>query len=186
VIFCDATNENCCQFLNAQKENENERYTVEKLSDLIMRYERPETKNRWDSPLFTVTIDHRSEDQLPRKCPIPLADIYSALIEGRPLASYMSTQSAPLARTDFLQDIDRITQTIVISVMEQQQTAMPGDQLTVPGIDGDENRVNFTGIRSLPALTRLKRQFITYTKMHPIDGERRLAALFVNFLNNNR
>ncbi|TKR77314.1 hypothetical protein L596_018311 [Steinernema carpocapsae] len=198
VIHCDAVGATC-SWLNSQKP-EVEKYPAEKIEELLMRYERPEAKNRWDSPLYVVKIGKRETAELidpedmsidfdypsPRFADVPLGDIYSWLVEGKALEANLSTQSAPLAATNFLHELDRVTQEIVASIMEQQRMAVIGDRFLVPhALEGDENKVVFKRTRTLPELSRLRRQFITYTKMHPIEGSSKIASLFVNFVNSN-
>ncbi|KAK0416473.1 hypothetical protein QR680_012509 [Steinernema hermaphroditum] len=197
VVHCDAV-EATCSWLNEQK-CEEERYPVAKIQELLMRYEHPEAKNRWDSPLYVVKIGKREtsapvdpEDMSvdfdypsPRFADVPLDEIYSGLLDGKALAANLSTQSAPLAATNFLHELDRVTQEIVASIMEQQRMAVVGDRFVVPYVPEGDEKVLFKKMRTLPELARLRRQFITYTKMHPVEGSSKIASLFVNFVNTN-
>ena len=70
---------------------ENSRYSREIFDALVMRYEAPDGRNRWDSPLFTI----QSEDELPFK------DIADSLFQRKAPPPNQSTQSV-------------ITKTIVI------------------------------------------------------------------------
>jgi tRNA uridine 5-carbamoylmethylation protein Kti12 len=47
-------------------------------------------------------------------------------------------------------------------------------------------RYNLLRTRTLADLSRLRRQFIVYTKMHPIEGHQQIVTVFVNFLNCNQ
>lgn len=74
MLYCKTTF-STCQFLNTNFE-ENERfffeldiknfntlrYSVKVLQELTRRYEKPEAKNRWDSPLFEILIGKFVED----------------------------------------------------------------------------------------------------------------------------
>lgn len=51
VIHVDTPAETCGQW-NAQRAGD--AYSEEVMSDLLKRFERPDSKNRWDSPLFTI------------------------------------------------------------------------------------------------------------------------------------
>lgn len=71
------------------------RYEEKTIIDLLSRYERPESKNRWDSPLFTLSIgtrqDSRTFDEVPvtndlihpgpRLVDLPVDQIFSCLIQ---------------------------------------------------------------------------------------------------------
>nr|CAD7571317.1 unnamed protein product [Timema californicum] len=78
-------------------------YSQDVFDALIMRYEAPDSRNRWDSPLFLV---------LPSDG-LPLEQIKSALFDRKAPPPNQSTQCAPLSSTNFLYDLDRVTQDIV-------------------------------------------------------------------------
>uniref|UniRef100_F1L3H9 Protein KTI12 homolog n=2 Tax=Ascaris TaxID=6251 RepID=F1L3H9_ASCSU len=189
VVFCEA-NAQTSKWLDSQKD-ENERYEEGKIDDVLMRFERPDGKNRWDSPLFTIQINGNYEQEdgdavgLPRSVTIPFEEIFASLLKGKALSANLSTQSAPLAPSNFLHDLDRTTQEIVSNVFQKQKITSPGDSFTVPYCGKDDNRVIFTRQRTLPELTRLRRQFINYMKMHPVEEKDKIASLFVNYLNSN-
>ncbi len=110
-----------------------------------MRFEPPNVKNRWDSPLFTIDIigdDHSNNDNAPRSIPLPCSSIVECLMQvnmqifvqnnsfqGKALTANLSTQSVPLASTNFLHNLDAITHDVVQSIIDQQKTAILGDQV---------------------------------------------------------
>ncbi|KAH7729380.1 KTI12 protein [Aphelenchoides avenae] len=189
VLWCKSS-EASSTWLNEQHSS-SEKYSETKIHELFMRYEEPDEKNRWDSPLFVVPLaDHDehgerpSEEQLPRSVQLPLEQLYACLVEGKDLLPNKSTQSAPSASTNWLHDLDRVTQCVVSSLMDQQRSAVPGDKLVVPYAgQKDENKVLFSRQKTLAELSRLRKQFISYTRMHPVEGEELMATLFVSFLN---
>ena len=63
--------------------NEDCQYSREIFDALLMRYEPPEGRNRWDSPLFTI----QSEDIL------PFQEIEAALYQRKAPTPNQSTQS---------------------------------------------------------------------------------------------
>lgn len=71
---------------------------------LIQRFETPNPQQRWDRPTFAVTEDES----------LPLGDIYKCLFQPeRQVKAHQATQSQPLSGTNFLYELDRITQAIV-------------------------------------------------------------------------
>ena len=68
--------------LNLKRE-ETCQYTQENFDALVMRYEAPDGRNRWDAPLFTI----QPEDEL------PFESIAAALFERKAPAPNLSTQS---------------------------------------------------------------------------------------------
>ena len=57
---------------------------------------------------------------------------------------------------------------------------MPGDHITVPST---REKFHVKQVASMSELRRLRRQFVTYTKVHPVDSQEGIARLFVTFLN---
>ncbi|KAG0720528.1 Protein KTI12 [Chionoecetes opilio] len=147
-----------------------EQYHREVFDGLVARYEAPNSSNRWDSPMFTV---------LPPDPP-PLEDIYSALFLTRPPPPNQSTQTQPLSSTNFLYELDRSTQEVTKCVMAAQKTATPGEAIRVPGV---AEALSLGRTITLPELTRARRQFIAYTKMHPVEDPQKIMLLFVQYLN---
>lgn len=178
VIYCETTPETVRQF-NAAREVL-DRYAGDVLEALLQRFEAPDSRHRWDSPLFTV--HPTPAEQSPRDLPAILDDILGCIFDGNRLKANQSTQSQPFSSTNFLYELDSLTQTIVQSLMEAQKNAVPGDLLPVSGTD---QKVVMKSARSLGELTRLRRQFIAYTKMHPVDDKTKLASMFVTFINNS-
>ncbi|XP_067653808.1 protein KTI12 homolog [Haliotis asinina] len=170
VIFCDISSERASGF-NLQR-SEPDRYTQEIFDGLVMRFESPNPSTRWDTPLFVVQVD----DDLPGD------QICQALFDRKPPPPNQSTQSQPLSSTNFLYELDRITQETLTAVMEAQKMGLPGDKITIPGAT---EKIELTRTITLSELHRQRRQFITYTKMHPVEDTARLANMFVQYLNNS-
>jgi len=45
-------------------------------------------------------------------------------------------------------------------------------------------KIQMTRVYTLAELQRHKRQFITYTKMHPVEDTSKISSMFVQYLNN--
>ncbi|KAJ7393770.1 kti12, chromatin associated [Desmophyllum pertusum] len=119
IVHCDTPKETCREW-NRTRET---RYNDEILDALVMRFEPPESRNRWDSPLFVIQVD----DDL------PLDNIYDALINRIPPPPNQATQAQPLSATNFLYELDKTTQEIVAVLLNCQRTFVPGDHVAVPG-----------------------------------------------------
>ncbi|XP_055978288.1 protein KTI12 homolog [Sorex fumeus] len=147
-------------------------YPPELLEALKQRFEVPDSRNRWDRPLFTLV---GSEE------PLPLADIRAALFENRAPPPHQATQSQPLASGCFLHQLDQVTSQVLTGLLEAQKSAVPGDVLKLPGAT---EHLRFTRPLTLAELSRLRRQFISYTKMHPNNENLpQLANMFLQYLN---
>ncbi|XP_022081959.1 protein KTI12 homolog [Acanthaster planci] len=169
VIYCDTT-ANVASEWNTNRRPE-ERYSQEIFDALVMRFEPPDAKNRWDSPLFTV----HAEDELPCQA------ICDAIFSRKAPPPSLSTVSQPLSATNFLHELDKITQEIVTTLIAAQKTSLPGDIVSIPG---SQDKINLTRSVSAAELQRIRRQFITYTKLHPVEDVAKLHGMFVQYLNN--
>ncbi|XP_053511434.1 protein KTI12 homolog [Artibeus jamaicensis] len=146
-------------------------FPAELLEALVLRFEAPDSRNRWDRPLFTLVGLEE---------PLPLAEIRAALFENRAPPPHQSTQSQPLASGSFLHQLDQVTSQVLAGLMEAQKTAVPGDFLKLPGTT--EN-LRYTRPLTMAELSRLRRQFISYTKMHPNNENLpQLANMFLQYL----
>ncbi|XP_072199885.1 protein KTI12 homolog [Excalfactoria chinensis] len=134
-------------------------------------FEAPDPRNRWDRPLFAV----RGEE------PLPLADIRAAIFDSAPPPPHRATRSQPLQSGAFLHRLDRATHDVVAAIVAAQSDgARPGELLRVPG--AEEGLVLPRAV-GLAELSRLRRQFISYTKMQPSDENlARLASMFLQYL----
>ncbi|XP_030751476.1 protein KTI12 homolog [Sitophilus oryzae] len=152
---------------NENRENDLEKYTKDIFDALVMRYEDPDGKNRWDSPLFTVFPDQ----------PLDTAGIYSALFKKAPPKPNMSTQNPPLSSTNFLYDLDRITKEITDKLIQSKNEGSDGDIEVSGYID---LTIDISDV-SVQQLMLLRRQYLTYSKMHTPEVSR-IPQLYIQYL----
>lgn len=173
VIFC-ATSQEDARTWNSERE-ESERYTEEVFDALVMRYEPPDSRSRWDSPLFVV---HPGDS-------LPVEQIMDTLLHRKPPPPNLSTQSQPLSSADFLHTLDRQTQEVVAQILQAQRTALPGDSLMVhcSGSTVSSEKLRLPRHITMAELRRLRRQFMNYTKLHPPTDTSSIPTLFIQYLN---
>ncbi|NWZ65905.1 KTI12 protein, partial [Acrocephalus arundinaceus] len=134
-------------------------------------FEEPDPSCRWDRPLFTVNGEE----------PLPLDAIRAALFESAAPPPHRATRTQPLQSCGFLHQLDRVTQDVLAAVLAAQRSgAQPGETIRVPGVA--EGLVLSRPV-SVAELSRLRRQFISYTKMKPSDENLpQLASMFMQYL----
>ncbi|XP_037538824.1 protein KTI12 homolog [Nematolebias whitei] len=147
-----------------------EQYSQDIFDALVQRFEAPDSRNRWDSPLFTVLKDD----------PLPLEAISDALFKRRAPPKNQSTQSQPLSSANFLYELDKVTQDVLTAIFNAQKTSVPGDLISVPGAT---EKVELSRSINMAELRKLRRQFISYSKMHPTENTGQIANMFVQYLN---
>ncbi|KAL0859122.1 hypothetical protein ABMA27_010958 [Loxostege sticticalis] len=157
----------------SEKENCPVPYTEEVFDALTrLRFEEPISTNRWDSPLFTV----QPTDQL------DLDSIYKVLFEKKPPPPNMSTQNPPLTSTNFLYELDKVTQAISKQILEAKQLNV--DEVKFPDYPGCVLEPGCTQQVSPQQLLRLRRQFLTYAKMnHSNEETSKIGRYFIQYLN---
>ncbi|XP_041034605.1 protein KTI12 homolog [Carcharodon carcharias] len=167
LIHCD-TAVDVCSSWNQQRAPE-EQYSQEVFDALVMRFEAPESRNRWDSPLFTIQKDDT----------LPFEAIINAILHRKAPPPNQSTLNQPRSSTNFMYELDRVTQEMVMTILNAQKTSVPGDLITVPGAS-----VKIELTRNLPMaeLRKLRRQFVSYTKMHPTENIGQIANMFVQYI----
>lgn len=149
------------------------KYRREVLDALILRYEAPDSRNRWDHPLFTVTdVDN-----------IPFEEIRAAIFVRKPPPPNQSTQVQPISATDFLQEFDRTTRSVVDIIWQNQQTC-GGVACGDVKFPGSEEVLNLNRKVNSAELARIRRQFLAYSRSRPVDEltKQNIATLFVKYL----
>ncbi|PBP18244.1 putative Protein kti12 [Diplocarpon rosae] len=154
-------------------------YEKECWENLVYRYEEPNAFARWDSPLFTVLW----EDELP-----PCEAIWRALVgsenEVKVVRPNLATVLKAPSTEDYLYELDKATQGIVHQVLEwaKDHPGEGGGEVSV-GEEGEELVVELPSHPiGLPALQRLRRQFIAFNRKDAVPRER-IKAGFVGYLN---
>jgi len=168
TLHCDLSPETAWQN-NLTRQDQ---YSQQIFDALVMRFEAPDGRNRWDSPLFTI----QSNDEL------PFEEITASLYERKALKPNQSTQSLPLTSTNFLYELDCVTQEIVNRVVEAQKTCMIGEMVAIPN---SSEKILLKRRYQLSELSRIRRQFISFAKTHPVDDIPRLASMFSQYLTSN-
>nr|CAI5832535.1 unnamed protein product [Callosobruchus analis] len=181
-LFC-ATKANKCNQCTIHTEinrdqawtfNENrtndEKYDRVIFDALLMRYEEPDGRNRWDAPLFMIFPEQTLDK----------AEIYASLFKKKLPKPNMSTQNPPLSSTNFLYDLDQTTKSIVDSVIKLKSSGATGE-VTVPGYPNLEIDMSKVDTQKLMIL---RRQYLIYSKMHTPDPKD-VPKLFMHFLCTN-
>ena len=163
--------EQCIEWNNKRGDTNN--YTDEICRELIMRFEPPDSRNRWDSPLFSVKPEND----------IPFEELETALFARKAPPPNQSTMNTPLSAVNFLYELDRITQEVVMSLLDAQKTACVGDTIKIPNA---KEGIVLLKTFNMAELRKLKKQFLTYTKMHPIEDTTKIGNMFVQYINSSR
>lgn len=129
------------------------------LEDLLCRYERPESRNRWDSPLYTIR-PHLDSDS-------GVVEVLERLIQGngadrqhkdvvsKTLAPTMATNTKTLTATNQLYEIDKALQDVI------EKTACAGnDVVSTVQFEPGFPTLTLHRTMSMAELRRHKRSFL--------------------------
>ena len=107
VVLVEA-NDSVSNTWNSQRENLEDRYDEKIFHDLRLRFERPQEKNRWDSPLFHVNMTpeaERHQDQQEERSAAPSSELSSVPTSvqstANPTTIQSTQQSTVFKRTTF-------------------------------------------------------------------------------------
>lgn len=86
----------------------------------------------------------------------------------------------PVSETNFLFELDRITQEVITAILAAQKTSPVGSPIKVP--QSSKKVVVYRNV-TLAELRRLKTQFINLQKVKTVHDVSKMGDLFVDFLN---
>eukprot|EP01135_Chromosphaera_perkinsii_P006623 Nk52_evm25s554 gene=Nk52_evmTU25s554 len=188
VINCDTSVERLKEWNLGIKQKEGDNcdisraYKDEVIDGLVMRFEPPNDAQRWDSPLFNIQWD----DKLPCK------EIYDVLVLAKVKPPNTATVKEAGSSTNFLYELDQVTQDIINLILEGQKQG--STKVLVPQQKLEEQSpknkpksifVNLCKHVTLSELRRIRRQFVSFTKLHNDNNASRIPAMFVDFVNNS-
>lgn len=150
--------------------------------NLVYRYEEPNPMARWDAPLFTVPWDDKTPD-----CKAIWDAIIGSEAEGGKksiIPNRATVQKAPTSE-DYLYELDKGTQEVLNRILEwaKDHPGEGGGEVGVGdgGNDGLQVELPANPV-GLPALQRLRRQFISLNRKDAVPV-RRIKESFVGYLN---
>jgi len=159
-------------------------YTPECWENLVFRYEEPNAFARWDSPLFTVLWEDEQPD---------CDGIWDALVgsdaEGGKKIVRPNQATVLRANTseDYLYELDKSTQAILNRILEwsKDHPGEGGGEVGVGEVESEELTVELPANPvGLPALQRLRRQFISLNRKNTVPVQR-IRESFVGYLNDS-
>uniref|UniRef100_M1A4X9 Protein KTI12 n=1 Tax=Solanum tuberosum TaxID=4113 RepID=M1A4X9_SOLTU len=192
VVHCDVDEQSSRTWNVERRERGEPSYDDNIFEDLVRRFERPDSKNRWDSPLFELWPAKEGID----KSSTAIVDAVTYLTKKvdsktrdvKILQPTIATQSARGSEANSLYEMDRATQEITNAIVEAQSRALGGPLNGVslgPGIP----TIDISRSVSLPELRRLRRTFIKLAGQTSLSGPPppsdadSAKRMFVDYLN---
>ncbi|KAK6931322.1 Protein KTI12/L-seryl-tRNA(Sec) kinase [Dillenia turbinata] len=192
VLFCDVEENNCRKWNEERKGKGQASYNDKIFEDLVRRFERPDRRNRWDSPLFELWP---SKDGI-EKSSAAISDAVLYMTKRADSKSRdvkiqqptIATQNARFSQANSLYELDKATQEVINAIVEAQSQAMEGP-INGVSLGLDLPTINISKSVGLPELRRLRRTFIKLTGQTslsgppPPSGAESAKRMFVDYLN---
>lgn len=173
LLYCD-TEGNTCRTWNKQRSEQGlPSYDIPIFEDLVRRFEEPERKNRWDSPLFHLKL---GEGDVSEATPgiIEAAAFLKGANEcaGKTLLLQptVATQNAHASATNSLYELDRATQEVINVLIEAQAQGLGGGAMGRVDLGEGLPLINMHRAVGLPELRRLRRTFIKLAGQTCLSG----------------
>ncbi|GFZ10894.1 KTI12-like, chromatin associated protein [Actinidia rufa] len=192
VLYCDVEETHCRNWNEERRGRGEAAYEDKIFEDLVRRFERPDRRNRWDSPLFELWP---FKDGIEKSSPAILdAVLYltkrvdSKTKDVKVLQPTIATQTARVSEANSLYEIDRATQVVINAIVEAQSQSIG---VPVNGINLGEGlpNINISRAVGLPELRRLRKTFIKLTGQSSLSGPPppsdavSAKRMFVDYLN---
>ncbi|BBN19541.1 protein KTI12 [Marchantia polymorpha subsp. ruderalis] len=173
VLHCDAGEEDCRAWNQLRQKEGAASYEDRIFDDLVRRFERPDGKNRWDSPLFEhksalEKIDETSEAIVKATAFLTGSGVPGSRNSGV-LQPTVATQTTRHADTNSLYELDRATQEVMKILVEAQTQGSGAVVRKVPIGDGIPE-ISLQRSVGLPELRRLKRTFVKLASQTSLSG----------------
>ncbi|KAJ4782360.1 Protein KTI12 like [Rhynchospora pubera] len=137
VVFCDTEVDQCREWNDKRREIGQLAYDTNIFEDLARRFERPDSRNRWDSPLFelfpsrddserTSTVIEEAVSYLTKKVDSKTRDV-------KVLQPTIATQTAVKTEANTLYEMDKATQEVINAIVEAQSSGFGAtvDKVTI-------------------------------------------------------
>jgi len=177
VVWCK-TSEDTSRLQNEHNSNPDTKWDQKLLNELIMRFEPPSKTRRWENPTFEIQEGD----------PIPFDEILACVTSQFNSHQSVATQHAKISDTNYLQDLDKVTQDIVKEILRAQSEI----QSNVIEIPMSNKKVKLAKPVNMAELRRLRQQYIylvrSLTQTKADYGEKTMtqtADEFIDYLNTN-
>ncbi|CAF2108757.1 hypothetical protein Bca4012_094067 [Brassica carinata] len=171
VVYCDVDEAGCREWNKERSDRGEASYVDCVFEDLVRRFERPERRNRWDSPLFEL---YPSRDGIEKSSLVILEAVTyltktvdSKTQVARVLQPSIATQSARFSEANSLYELDRATQEVINAVVEQQGL---GGAISRVTLGNELPPIEICRPVGLPELRRLRRTFVKLMGQASLSG----------------
>lgn len=173
VVYCDVEETHCRKWNEERRERGEVNYNDAIFEDLVRRFEKPDGKNRWDSPLFELW-PHRdgiekSSTVIQEAVSYLTKTVDSKTRDVKILQPTIATQTTRFSDANSLYELDKAAQEVTNAIVEAQSNAL-GGPLNRISVGKDLPAINISRPVGLPELRRMRRTFIKLTGQTSLSG----------------
>ncbi|XP_057744165.1 protein KTI12 homolog [Arachis stenosperma] len=173
VVYCDVEENNCRKWNEERRAKGEANYNDTIFDDLVRRFERPDSRNRWDAPLFELWPHRDGID----KSSAAILDAVSYLTKKvdsktrdvKILQPTIATQTSRFSDANSLYELDKATQEVTNTIAEAQSQSLGGPLVGI-SVGKDLPIINISRPVGLPELRRMRRTFIKLTGQTSLSG----------------
>ncbi|KAI4986148.1 hypothetical protein ZWY2020_018778 [Hordeum vulgare] len=147
VFFCDTEVDHCRDWNVKRQEKGEPSYDSNIFEDLVRRFERPDRRSRWDSPLFEL---FPSREEIVESSPVIVEAVSyltkkvdSKTRDVKVLQPTIATQSVRTTESNSLYEMDKATQEVVSAIVEAQSGGL-GVAMNKISLGPDLPTISFT------------------------------------------
>lgn len=192
VLYCDVEDTHCRKWNEERREKGEAAYDDSIFEDLARRFEKPDRRNRWDSPLFELwpykNGIEKSSDAIVDAVSYLTKKVDSKSRDVKILQPTIATQNTRFSEANSLYELDRATQEVINAIVEAQSKAL-GGPLSGVALGQGLPTINISRSFGLPELRRLRRTFIKLTAQTSLSGRpppsdaESAKRMFIDYLN---
>lgn len=192
VVYCDVEETECRKWNEGRREKGEASYNDSIFEDLVRRFEKPDRRNRWDSPLFELwplrEVTEKASASIVDAVNYITKQVDSKTRDVKILQPTIATQSTRFSDANSLYELDKATQEVANKIVEAQSGAL-GVPPNGISIGKDLPAINVSRSVGLPELRRLRRTFIKLTGQTSLSGRPppsdadTAKRMFIDYLN---
>jgi protein KTI12 len=192
VLYCDVEETHSRKWNEERREKGEAAYDDVIFEDLVRRFEKPDRRNRWDSPLFELW-PHKDGIEKSSAAVLDAVSHLTKKVDSKTqdvkiLQPTIATQNVRFSEANSLYELDRATQEVINAIVEAQSQAL-GGPLNGVSLGQEFPTINISRSVGLPELRRLRRTFIKLTGQTSLSGRPppsdadSAKRMFVDYLN---
>ena len=192
VVYCDVEENDCRKWNEERREKGEANYDDSIFEDLVRRFEKPDRRNRWDSPLFELW-PHRDGIDKSSAAVVDAVSYLTKKVDSKTrdvkiLQPTIATQTTRFSDANSLYELDKATQEVTNAIVEAQSQAL-GGPLNAISVGKDLPTINISRSVGLPELRRMRRTFIKLTGQTSLSGppppsdSDSAKRMFIDYLN---